>query len=142
MRAGLAASTVTPGSTAPDVSLTTPETPAALVPCANMAVGVSKVPIATQTATPTLAIRVILRLLATVSGSDTQTGMRADGPGAESHSARAVLESGRCRRHRNSRPKRSRHVRRTGWIWIAVAIPCRLRLEALEPVAVEAKQPA
>src|SRR5438876_8010355 len=76
MRAGLAASTVTPGSTAPDVSLTTPETLAALVPCANVAVGVSKAPIATQTATPTLAIRVIFRLLATVSGSDTQTGMR------------------------------------------------------------------
>src|SRR5206468_2303161 len=68
MRAGLAASTVTPGSTAPDVSLTTPETPAALVPCANVAVGVSKALIATQTATPTLAIRVIFRLPATVFG--------------------------------------------------------------------------
>src|SRR5713226_52771 len=35
MSAGLAASTVTPGSTAPEASVTTPETLAALVPCAD-----------------------------------------------------------------------------------------------------------
>src|SRR5436190_16820084 len=38
MRIGLVASTVTPGSTAPDVSVTTPEIVAALVPCAEVGV--------------------------------------------------------------------------------------------------------
>src|SRR5262249_32474938 len=35
IRTGLVASTVTPGSTAPEESVTTPETLAALVPCAD-----------------------------------------------------------------------------------------------------------
>src|SRR5207249_9807079 len=39
MRAGLAASTVTPGMTAPDVSLTTPAIEAPSVVCAHAAVG-------------------------------------------------------------------------------------------------------
>src|SRR5439155_26846612 len=39
MRIGLAASTVTPGRTAPDESVTTPEMLAALVPCAKAANG-------------------------------------------------------------------------------------------------------
>ena len=38
---GLAASTVTPGSTAPDVSFTVPATLAALVPCAQAIGGIS-----------------------------------------------------------------------------------------------------
>src|SRR5688500_4880979 len=38
IRTGLAASTVTPGSTAPDASLTTP----AMAPCANAAAGTSR----------------------------------------------------------------------------------------------------
>ena len=41
MRAGLAASTVTPGSTAPDVSLTTPAIPLAVPCCADAAPGSS-----------------------------------------------------------------------------------------------------
>src|SRR4029453_10340516 len=42
VRAGLAASTVTPGRTAPDVSFTVPATVAALVPCADAAAGTSR----------------------------------------------------------------------------------------------------
>src|SRR5229473_6743307 len=41
MSAGLAASTVTPGSTAPEASVTTPEMLAALVPCADAGAGTS-----------------------------------------------------------------------------------------------------
>src|SRR5689334_11002602 len=39
IRTGLVASTVTPGSTAPEESVTTPETLAALVPCADAQTG-------------------------------------------------------------------------------------------------------
>src|SRR5262245_17954589 len=54
IRAGLEASTVTPGSTAPDVSLTTPAMPLADACCAETAFGRSSTPMTTHAPKPVL----------------------------------------------------------------------------------------
>src|SRR3977135_2243578 len=56
MRTGLDASTVTPGSTAPDVSVMTPAMVAELVPCADAGTGANARPISNATA----SLRIIL----------------------------------------------------------------------------------
>src|SRR5688500_8418727 len=57
MRASLAASTVTPGSTAPDVSLTTP----AMDDCASATVGMNRIP--ARTSASLVAFRTTLLLV-------------------------------------------------------------------------------
>src|SRR5262245_59473773 len=59
IRAGLLASTVTPGSTAPDASLTVPVTAAAAVPCANAVRGNSIITSSRQNKPPSLCERLI-----------------------------------------------------------------------------------
>ena len=106
VRAGLAASTVTPGSTAPDVSFTTPAMLAALVPCAAVTAGVSNAP--TQMATPTLAIRVTCRLLVTVSGSDQRNRRRDAGSRLTLHSRERPPDPGMRCANRSTRGWRSK----------------------------------
>src|SRR5436309_8934797 len=93
IRAGLDASTTTPGSTPPDVSLTTPAMAPALVPWANARLGVSHS--AATIAKPTLDVRFI-RLIppATLRVRAKRSKLRANVGGA----TRRIIRKGLLRR--------------------------------------------
>src|SRR5881628_1816177 len=63
MRAGLAASTVTPGSTAPEASRTTPAIAPLVAVCADAAAGANATHASTATIAPTVVARIAFHVL-------------------------------------------------------------------------------
>src|SRR6266850_375283 len=92
MSTGLLASTVTPGSTAPDVSFTVPEMLAALEPCASAALGKS----ITHVRKP----RPILRIRRMPSSIECHGQLRGGRAGFYTHLAFSATLPKACRERR------------------------------------------